>query len=603
MKPNQTSGTARHPPNHSRIHPSRRQLAPFTPHTHHPPPLTLTDTVPPPRAQQSDRQPGRLAYGYSHGSAGSSLAARPPSHIHPPISLPPSHLISRVSKPSQGTPPPPLASSARRGSHLSDRRRHGPVPVRAGAGRQPRPQNAGRAARRRRRRRRPPLHLPLLHQDPPRQDGLPDRRRPARPLRRRRRRAAPLRRPGRGLPPLQGRPGVVRPQTLALLPLPRGRHAQGVRLCRPQGDYMWRQLRAAAREGHHLAGSQGRRGQARGAAQRLDFRREARRWRQGRRARGRGAQPHRPRGARPAVRVRVRRRAGVQPAGDAGPGQHEAAHVHLQVRLPHQQRPAEVGGADGAGGRREGAQGVVRHGARPLRLPRRARLHGDALRRLAGDGPREPLQPGRVAHPPARGRRRVGALGPPRVLAGARRGGVLRQPRLPLRPPRPRRRPRRPHRGLHHRRVQGRQVRARPDRGAAPEPGEHPGMQPAGQRRLQPVASGELPRVRHVGLGGRRGPVQQAHGGGRGGARRVRGGRGGVRGAGGGRGPEHGRVQALLAQAQEGALAPAVGRPPVTACTHLIPTSKLYKVAENVEDDLAGSLVGCGGGSSILAMG
>ncbi|KAM0902146.1 hypothetical protein ACQ4PT_019489 [Festuca glaucescens] len=160
-------------------------------------------------------------------------------------------------------------------------------------------------------------------------------------------------------------------------------------------------------------------------------------------------------------------------------GSMRQAHVHLQVRLPHQQRPAEAGRRR-AGGGGEGAQGVVRDRARPVGLPRGARLHGDAVRGLAGDGPREPLQPGRVAHPPAGRRRRVGAVGPPRVLARARRGRLVRQPRLPVRPPRPRRGPLRPHRRRHHRRVQGRQVRARPHLRAAAEPGRHARCSPRG---------------------------------------------------------------------------------------------------------------------------
>ncbi|KAL5647482.1 hypothetical protein ACJX0J_041837, partial [Zea mays] len=198
----------------------------------------------------------------------------------------------------------------------------------------------------------------------------------------------------------------------------------------------------------------------------------------------------------PAVRLRVRRRAGVQPAGAAGARQHEAAHIHMQVRVPQQQRPAQAG--DAAGARRQGAQGLVGDGARPEGLPRGDGVHGHAVRAVAGHGPREPVQPGRVAHPPPRGRRRLGALGAPRVLARPPRRRRVRHPGLPLRPPRPRRGPRRRRpRRLLHPLVQGRQVRHRPDRRAAAQPGRHAGVQPERQRRPEQVAPGELPRLRH----------------------------------------------------------------------------------------------------------
>jgi hypothetical protein len=60
---------------------------------------------------------------------------------------------------------------------------------------------------------------------------------------------------------------------------------------------------------------------------------------------------------------------------------------------------------------------VVGDGARPEGLPRGDGVHGHAVRAVTGHGPREPVQPGRVAHPSPRGRWRLAALGAPRVLA------------------------------------------------------------------------------------------------------------------------------------------------------------------------------------------
>lgn len=82
-------------------------------------------------------------------------------------------------------------------------------------------------------------------------------------------------------------------------------------------------------------------------------------------------------------------------------------------------------------------------------------------------------------------------------------------------------------------------------------------MQPEGQRGLcvWTVAFLELSGFRDVidGRGG--GEVQQAGGRDRSAARRVHGGCGCVRGAGGGHRSEHGRLQAVLSQAEEGAVA------------------------------------------------
>ncbi|CAD6206838.1 unnamed protein product [Miscanthus lutarioriparius] len=83
-----------------------------------------------------------------------------------------------------------------------------------------------------------------------------------------------------------------------------------------------------------------------------------------------------------------------------------------------------------------------------------------------------------------RRRRRLGALGAPRVLARARRRRRVRQPGLPLRPPRPRCGPRRRTRRLLHPLIQGRQVRHRPDRRAAAQPGRHAQVQPRGSGDL-----------------------------------------------------------------------------------------------------------------------
>lgn len=95
------------------------------------------------------------------------------------------------------------------------------------------------------------------------------------------------------------------------------------------------------------------------------------------------------------------------------------------------------------------------HGLRPLRLPRRGRLHDHAIRPFPGDGPCLALQPGGVAHPPAPRllRKQLEAVGPP---GGMARAGTNRWAGLQVRVGRGHGTSHRhPHRGSHYERKKG----------------------------------------------------------------------------------------------------------------------------------------------------
>ncbi|XP_022682862.1 uncharacterized protein LOC101784603 isoform X1 [Setaria italica] len=219
--------------------------------------------------------------------------------------------------------------------------------------------------------------------------------------------------------------------------------------------------------------------------------------------------------------------------------EHQPEAEVLAQRHPPRRRPRRLARVARA------AQGVDGDHPRPVGLPRGGGVDGDPVRAVPGLRPRLPRQPGLLAHPPGHGRRAVKleALGAPRGVARARARRRARvPPRVGLRlgPPRVRR----PHRRVLHQHQARRAVRHRP------------GHIPGGHRRRRVAVRR---RLRHGLHGGGRGAGEPAHRAGRRAARDVHGRRCGVRRAVRGRRSLHGRLQALLAAAQEGAV-PGPGR-------------------------------------------